>query len=342
MVYDLIILGAGPAGMTASIYASRYKINHLIFGDRVGGQFVDAHIIGNYPGFTSIDGMTLATNFRRHVESYGVKIREEKVGRLSRLGEALVEGFEVITETGEKFLAKSLLLAMGARHRALNVPGEEHYLGRGVSYCSACDAPLFRNKVVAVIGGGNSAITAAIHLSDYASKVYLIHRRDVFDKADPVWLETLDKKEKIVKIMNTQVKEIFGQAGPNQLPENQIHKESRTKSQELRDNVRGLVLSPLWEGQPTLPVEGVFIEIGLLPALSLANQLGVSCEDTGYIKTAGDLSTNVPGVFAAGDLVRQSDVPQFRQIITSSAQGAISVFSTYAFLRKKSPGPDWG
>lgn len=359
MIYDLIILGAGAAGMTSSIYASRYKINHLIFGDKVGGQFVDAHVVENYPGFTSISGFDLTQNFRNHVESYGVKIREEKIGGVEKVEisprsgaetAAVSDGketvgalslaaaadyrlqhpdlrtdtseivFEVKAESGEKIQAKSLILAMGARHRALNIPGEDKFLGRGVSYCSTCDAPLFKNKIVAVVGGGNSAITAAIHLSEFAAQVYLIHRRGEFEKADPVWLDALNQKKNVIKIFNSQVKELFGDKF-----------------------LTGLRLLKSAEGkEETLPVEGVFIEIGLVPAASLANQIGVAVDVQGYISAQGDLATNVLGVYAAGDVVKQSDVPQLRQMVTSAGQGAIAAHGIYSFLNQQKPAPDWG
>lgn len=370
MIYDLVILGAGAAGMGASIYASRFKINHLIFGAKVGGQFVDAHIIENYPGYTSITGADLTQKFRDHVESYGVKIREEKVGGIKMVGPTqlvsdsvkdLLKGsslpqtagpadgssrptsslafrsldgtpsavatrqdifptvFELSTEGGEKVETKSIILAMGAQHRALNIPGEQHFLGRGVSYCSTCDAPLFRGKVVAVVGGGNSAVTAAIHLSEFASKVYLIHRGSEFSKVEPVWLEALSKKTNITKIMNAKVVGLSGD-------------KSLTSLRYLKEG----------EEEKDLPVEGIFIEVGLMPAAGLANQIGVTVDPQGYIVTRGDMATNVSGVFAAGDLVKQSDVPQLRQMITSAAQGAIAASSVYFYLHKKAPGPNWG
>lgn len=349
--------------MTASIYASRYKINHLIFGDKLGGQFVDAHLIENYPGFASVDGLTLMTKFREHVESYGVKVREEKIGEVVKVVNnegrprsgvetaAISDGketvgalslahaagyrmqhpelrtpssapplFELKTDSGEKIFSKTLILAMGARHRALNIPGEEKFLGRGVSYCSTCDAPLFRGKVVAVVGGGNSAVTAALHLSEFAQKVYVIHRREVFDKADPVWIDSLNQKTNVEKIFNSQVKEIFGDG-----------------------LVKGVKYLEAGQAEPKdLGLDGVFIEIGLVPAASLANQLGVAVDKDNYLLASGDLETNVEGVFAAGDLAKQSDVPQLRQIVTSAGQGAIAAASVYGFLNKKQPAPSWG
>lgn len=310
--------------MTASIYASRYKINHLIFGDKPGGQFVDAHVIENYPGFTSVDGLTLMAKFREHVESYGLKIREEKVGELRKVesGVGITEPvFEVKMESGEKILTKTLILTMGARHRALNVPGEEHFLGGGVSYCATCDAPLFKGKTVAVVGGGNSAVTAAIHVAEFADKVYILHRGEQFDKADPVWIDALNKKQNVEKIFGAQVKEIFGEKLVAGL-------KYKIKSTELQAEA--------------LAVQGVFVEIGLVPAISLANQIGVATDDLGYLLASGDLATNVAGVFAAGDLVKQADVPQLRQIVTSAGQGAIAAASVYSYLNQKKPAPDWG
>lgn len=335
--------------MTASIYASRYKINHLIFGDVVGGQFVDAHVVENYPGFTSISGYDLTVNFRNHVESYGLKIREEKIGGITRMeardvqhslkeftndlpdrwspstlinAQSLASGiiFEVKVETGEKIQTKSLILAMGARHRALNIPGEDKFLGRGVSYCATCDAPLFKDKVVAVVGGGNSAVTAALHVSEFARQVYLIHRRGEFDKADPIWLDSLSQKKNVIKILNVQAKELRGEG----------------LLKELEYVVNGTT------DRQVLAVDGVFIEIGLVPAASLANQLGVEVDSQGYISARGDLTTNVKGVFAAGDVVKQSDVPQLRQMVTSAGQGAIAAAAVYAFLNQQKPAPDWG
>lgn len=350
--------------MTASIYASRYKINHLVFGSKVGGQFVDAHIIENYPGFTSITGADLTQNFRNHVASYGVTIREEKIGGIKIVGPRpdaemaadlgsdsvkeslkgssivsqtmaspqrplLTESsptenseslFELSTEGGENVQTRSLILAMGAQHRGLNIPGEDKFLGRGVSYCSTCDAPLFRGKVVAVVGGGNSAVTAAIHLSEFASQVYLIHRQGKFNKAEPMWLEALEKIKNVEKIFNSQVKELVGDTVLKELK----YFKSDTKEEKV------------------LPVSGIFIEVGLIPAASLANQIGITIDPLGYILTKGDMSTNVGGVFAAGDLAKQSDVPQLRQMITSAAQGAIAATSTYSYLHKKAPGPSWG
>ena len=153
MIYDTIILGAGASGMASSIYLSRYRLNHLIFGEVPGGQFLDAVAVENYPGFISIPGAELVNAFKEHVESYGIKIRPERVGEVRKAKEI----FEVKTAKGEILQSKTVVLALGARHRTLNIPGEDEFLGKGVSYCTACDAPLFKGKDVMVVGGGDSA-----------------------------------------------------------------------------------------------------------------------------------------------------------------------------------------
>lgn len=204
-MYDSIIIGSGTAGLTASIYLSRYKLSHLIFGELPGGQGLTAHIVENYPGFTSIPGPELMQKFIDHAKSYGVEIMAKKIVGIVGFGGD--KGFGVKTDNGEEFEAKTLILAMGATHRALNVPGEEKYLGHGVSYCATCDAPLYKGKTVAVVGGGDSAITGALHLAEYCPKVYVIHRRGEF-RAEPAWVEKLNSKINIEKIMNNSLAEI--------------------------------------------------------------------------------------------------------------------------------------
>lgn len=312
-MYDLIVLGAGCAGMTASIYAARYKLNHLIFGKVPGGQIVDAHVVENYPGFASIGGLALTKKFREQVESYGTRISEEKIISLKKFP----DGFEVESEKGESFKSRTLILAMGARHRALNVPGEKNFLGKGVSYCTTCDAPLFKGRAVVVVGGGDSAVTAALHLASFASKVYLIHRRGEF-RAEPAWLEKLKAEEKIELVLKRQIRSIEGEKF-----------------------VESIVLSEPFQGEIRLKVEGVFIEIGVVPAASLVTRIGVEVDDKGYIKIGPDMATNVPGVYAAGDIAYQLGSLHFRQIITSAAQGALAAASVYQYLTKKPPAPSW-
>lgn len=333
-MYDSIIIGSGAAGLTASIYLSRYKLSHLIFGELPGGQGLTAHIVENYPGFISIPGPELMQKFVEHAKSYGVTIMAKKIvgidppsshfGRLRRpslgtsVGAGGIRRFKVKTDSGEEYEAKSLILAMGATHRALNVPGEEKFLGKGVSYCATCDAPLYKGKTVAVVGGGNSAITGALHLSEYCPKVYLIHRRGEF-RAEPAWIEKLNSKTNIEKLFNNSIGEIKGTG-----------------------KVTSIVLSIPYNSQTELYVDGVFIEIGQLPAASLVAPLKVKLTDQGYIEIRPDMSTNISGVFSAGDLSFLPGSIPFRQFITSASDGARAAAAVFQYLNKNVPAPTWG
>ncbi len=238
--------------------------------------------------------------------------------------------YEVATKTGKTYQAKTLILAMGARHRALNVPGEEVFLGRGVSYCATCDAPLYKGKTVAVVGGGDSALTAAILLAEYAVKVYLIHRGLEY-RGEPVWVEQLRAKGNVVEVLGNEIVKILGK-GENG---NQVIGQSGNR-------VGGVELKNEFQGNKTITVDGVFVEVGLIPAASLVNALGVAVTADGSVQITADGRTNVPGIFGAGDLCRIPDTLALRQIITSAAQGALAAASSYQYLHKKGVNPSWG
>lgn len=316
MTYDTIIIGAGAAGMTASIYCSRYKLDHLIFGEVIGGQFIDAVVIENYPGFISISGPDLARAFKEQVESYRVKIRREKVKTAQKEGDPrLPDGqvFVIATERGDSFRSRSLILATGRRHHRLDIPGEEKFSGKGVSYCATCDVPLFKGKAVAVIGGGNSALTAAIHAAAFAKKVYLIHRRDQY-RAEPIWIERMKATKNIEEVLSRQVREIRGEKA-----------------------VENVVLDKPYEGKKTLKVRGVFIEVGFEPVSGLAKILGVKLDERGCIKIKADHSTNVPGVFAAGDITHLPGGVSLNQIVNSTGEGAGAAAAAYQYLCQLEP-----
>jgi len=313
-MYDLIIVGAGAAGLAASIYASRYKISHLIFGETLGGQGMLAGTVENYPGYVSISGPELMKNFVNQVKHYGVEIKQEKVGGLAKIE----NGFEVKTDK-EKYQAKTLILAMGASFRHLNIPGEDKFLGRGVSYCTTCDIPLFRDKVVAIIGGGDSAVTGAIHASAFAKKVYIIHRRNEY-RAEPVWVEKLKQSKNIEEILSTQITQISG-----------------------GEKVESISLDKPYQGSQILKVDGVFIEVGQVPSSVLVGQLGVELDERSYIKVNPGMVTNIAGVFAAGDLAAIQGGILFRQFITAASDGARAAASVYQYLHKgQAPTPSWG
>jgi len=310
---DLAIIGAGVAGMTASIYASRYKIDHLIFSETPGGQGMLASKVENYPGFVSIDGPSLMQNFIKQVESYGMKIIQRQIDKLAKIE----GGFEAAAEK-EKWQAKALILAMGASFKHLGIPGEEELIGRGVSFCSTCDAPLFRDKVVAVVGGGDSAVTGAIHAASFAKKVFIIHRRDEY-RAEPTWVERLKQSPKIEQILSNEVRQIKG-----------------------TQKVEEIVLKTPYQGKSSLEVDGVFIEIGQVPASSLAKELGVRVDKRGYVMVKPAMETNIPGVFAAGDLSVIPGETFFRQFVTAASDGARAAASVYQYLHQgKTPTPSW-
>lgn len=310
---DLIIIGSGVAGMSASIYASRYKLEHLLFGETPGGQGILAGKVENYPGYVLIPGPELMQKFVEQVGHYGVEIKQEGVRGLSKREEL----FEVKTEQSV-YQAKTLILAMGANFRHLNIPGEEKLMGKGVSYCTHCDAPLFKDKIVAVVGGGDAAVTGALHAAEFAQKVYLIHRRDEF-RAEPAWVDKLKQNPKIEQVLSTQITQILG-----------------------TEKVESISLDKPYQGSATLKVEGVFIEIGQVPSSTLAGQLGVEVDEQGYIKVKPSMATNVPGVFAAGDLAAIEGGIHFRQFITAASDGARAAASVYQFLQGKAPTPSWG
>ena len=301
-IYDLIIIGAGPAGLAASIYASRYKIGHFVIGKEPGGQAVEAHNIENWPGTISISGFELTQKMREHAEKLGGKIIMDSVSNIAK-GQ---ETFSITTHTAQ-YQARNVILALGMEYKKLSIPGEEEFKGKGVSYCPTCDAAFFQNKIVAVAGGGNSAASAAQLLSKYASKVFVIYRGEKL-KVDPVYLENFAKNEKIEIVYNTNINEIKGDK-----------------------TVEKIILDEEHDGRSELEVQGVFIEIGSEPGVELAKQLDMTTDEQGFVIVNPDQSTNVEGAYASGDATTGSN--KMRQIITASAEGAIAAASVYKRLQ---------
>lgn len=302
--YDLIVIGSGPAGLAASIYASRYKLEHLLFGAENGGQMNEIHEIENWPGDVRVFGKDLIARFTAHAESYGVKICRESVGSIRKTRDV----FEVETAQG-KYQARVLVLAMGARYRRMNIPGEKEFTGKGVSYCATCDAMFFRDKTVCVVGGGNSAAVVALELLDFASRIYLIHREEKL-AVEPVWLDRIYANPKIEVLKDNDIIEIRG-----------------------GNKVEKVILEKPVDDKTFLDVDGVFIEVGTEPGVQLAQKLGVAIDEGGYIQVGVDMATNVPGVFAAGDITTGSN--KFRQVLTATAEGAIAANSAYKMLKLK-------
>jgi thioredoxin reductase (NADPH) len=304
-IYDSIIIGAGPAGLSASLYASRYKLDHLIFGVESGGQMNEIYAIENWPGDISVSGKELIERMTMHVENYGVKVQHESIISIKKTEDNLFEIESPLATYG----AKSLILAMGAQYRKMNIPGEKEFIGKGVSYCATCDAMFFRDKIVAVAGGGNSAAVVALELRDFAGKIYLIHREGKLS-AEPVLMDKIKNEKKIEIIDNNDILEIKGS-----------------------EKVEKIILDKPYNDKTYLDVDGVFIEVGTEPGVQLARKLGIETDDQDYIKVKEDMSTNIPGVFAAGDITTGSN--KFRQVLVAAAEGAIAANGAYKFVKLK-------
>ena len=291
--------------MASSIYASRYKINHLVIGSVFGGSLAKAHKIENWPGEKSISGSDLVLKFYEHAKSLGVKVIEEEVVEISKDNEVFI----VKTNLNKTYQSKAILIALGTKHRKLNVPGEEEFLGKGVSYCAVCDGAFFKNKTVAVIGGSNSAAMAAEMLSEYTEKTYLIYRKGLM-RCEPVILERLEKNPKIEIIYNTNVTKVTGD-----------------KKVEL------IEIDNKYNNSGKIKLEGLFIEVGAVPFVDLVKELGIEIDKSGRIIIDASGAANVSGVYAAGDITNGSN--GLCQIVTAISEGAIATTSIYQYLKNK-------
>jgi thioredoxin reductase (NADPH) len=292
---DLTIVGGGPAGLTAAIYAVRSGLKTaLVEADALGGQVATTPIVENYPGFTQVGGKTLVDIMVNHALEYVQIFQGEKVI-------AIKPGtpHEVQT-TRRRFLTKTILLATGANHRRLGVPGEARLSGRGVSYCATCDGPLFRDKKVIMVGGGNSAVTEALHLYHMGVDVTLVHRRDKL-RAQEFLVKNL-KEAGIPVLWNTEVKDILG--------------DERVSAVELFNNQTNET--------STVPMDGVFLSIGYTPAVELAKEIGVELTEEGYIARDAKHRTNIPGIYAAGDVEGG-----YKQIVTATGMGAEAAMTIF-------------
>ena len=302
--YPLVIIGAGPAGLSASIYASRYGVENLVIGSILGGQISETHLIDNYPGIEDLTGFEFAQKLGHHAQKYGTEILPKIVEAISKTE----EGFAIKLVGGEKINTRAVLLATGTKRRKLNIPGEAEFTGKGVSSCATCDGFFYKNKTVAVVGGSDSAAGAAVYLADIAAKVYLVYRKDKL-RAEPYWVGLIEQNPKIEVIYNTNVIEITGEA-----------------------KVEKIKLDKMPQDKEYLAVDGLFIEAGSDPNIDFAKNLDVAVDAGGYVKIQADCATSLSGVWAAGDITDGSD--KFRQVITAAAEGAIAARSIYNYLKR--------
>lgn len=300
-MYDIGIIGGGTAGMTAAIYGQRAgKRTIIIEGENFGGQITSSPNVENYPGIASVSGSEFSMNLLDQAMKLGAETVVERVTGIED-----EDGIKVIETTGKAYPCRSVILATGVAHRHLAVPGEERLTGAGVSYCATCDGMFFRGREVAVVGGGSTALQDAEFLSNYCSKVYLIHRRDEF-RGESNIVKRLEGKENIEFILNTVVKEING-----------------------KDMVESLtLLNRKNAGKTELPVAGVFIAVGQIPQNDIFAET-VRLDGDGFILAAEDCVTSHPGIFAAGDC-RTKEV---RQLTTAAADGAVAALAACKYIQ---------
>lgn len=300
-IYDLAILGAGPAGICAAIYATRGKLNTLWLEKKFvqGGQIVDTYEVDNYPGLPGITGLDLGETMVNHAKKLGIKPKREPVLSIEE-----EDGLKVIRTKKNRYMAKAVILACGASHRQLGIPGEEELSGMGVSYCATCDGAFFQDGTVAVVGGGNVAVEDAILLSRTCKKVYLVHRRDEL-RADKVLQDKLFKCANVEMVWDSVPTVI---EGTDKVEDIKVH---NVKTDE----------------EKTIAVDGVFIAVGILPNTEKFKGL-VDLDESGYIIAGEDGATSTPGIFAAGDIRTKN----LRQVVTAVADGANAVASVQRYL----------
>lgn len=299
-IYDVVIIGSGPAGLTAAIYAKRAELETIVIEKEIasGGQVLNTYEVDNYPGLPGINGYDLGMKFREHADKLGAEFVTDDVVRVEKAADL----FTVVCEEAG-YTTRTVIIATGASHRKLAVPGEEELTGMGVSYCATCDGAFFRNRVTAVTGGGDVAIEDAIFLSRLCKKVYLIHRRDELRGAKTLQTQ-LFSLENVEVVWDTVIEKING--------------EEQVESITIK-NVKT-------ESTEDLPVDGVFIAVGINPQSNAFD--GLVDMDHGYIKAGEDCETSVPGIFAAGDVRTK----QLRQVSTAVADGANAITSVERYL----------
>jgi thioredoxin reductase (NADPH) len=303
-LYDVIIIGGGPAGLTAALYTSRNKHSTLLIEKGlIGGNINEAEKVDNYPGFPKgIGGMELTALMHEQALLYGTEVVNDEVTYVN-----IEDNTRTVKTTQGDYSAKALIITGGSERQKLNVPGEKEFSGKGVSYCATCDGPFFRDKRVAVVGGGNAALYEALHIAKFASNVSIIHRRDQL-RATPVVQDKVFAEPKINVIWNSVVKEVQGEIFVNKL-----------KLADVKNNKESF-----------LEIDGVFVAIGLVPNTSYLKNI-VPLNDKGYIIVNNKMETGVPGIYAAGD-IRQNSI---RQVIAAAGDGAVAAISAANYIENQ-------
>lgn len=331
-VYDVAIIGSGPAGLTAGVYTSRANLKTVIIGGRLwGGQPMTTTMVENFPGWPEgIMGPELIKRIRSQAENYGAEVLEVNLEK----EDFSKSPFELLTDDGKKIFAKTVIIATGADTRWLSVPGEKEKIGHGVASCATCDAGFYRGKNVIVVGGGDVAMEDALALAKFADKVFIVHRREQF-RASEIMQERTLGNPKITFVLDTKITEVIGGAKVEKVkletskPDFIITENDKVEKKVSPEELDGALIEKdenriLWE----LPIDGVFVAIGRTPN-SVPFQ-DIEKDESGYIKTTNFVRTNIPGIFAAGDVID----PTYKQSITAAGFGAMAALEADRFLRE--------
>ncbi len=294
MKYDVIIVGSGSAGLPAGMYASRYKLKNIVIGAQAGGALATSHKVENFPGTISASGKEIMDNFAEHAKVSGSELLQDTVSEIQKTE----DGFLVKT-TNKELESKYVILATGNTYRKLGVPGEEEFLGKGVSYCATCDGMFFKDRDIVLVGGGNTALTEALYLSEIANTVYVVHRRDTF-RAENIWVEQAQKKENIEFVLNEEVDHLEGSL----FLEKVVLKSGRE-----------------------LAADGFFVAIGSDPSIELVKDMNPDMDKEGCLIVDKRQETSIKGLYAAGDVTTNSN--KFKQTIMSAAEGCLAADSIH-------------
>ncbi len=298
-MYDVAIIGGGVSGYGAALYAGRFRMKTVVIATMPGGAVINTNDIANYPGFNQISGLDLFSKIEAHAKEYDIEIINDTVTKVNKNGSCFQ-----LQLSGKTIAAKSIIIATGSKWRKLNIPGEEKFASKGVHYCALCDGPFYKDKIIGIVGGSDSAVKEAHLLSEFAKKVYIIYRGDKL-RAEPITIERAMKNDKIEIIYKTNITEIKGDQFVNEV-----------------------VFDTPCHGSTDFKLDGLFIAIGHIPLSSFAKGLGVELNGKGEIVIDREAKTNIDGVFAAGDVVSTT----FKQAITGVAEGVTAAYSAYHYV----------
>ena len=303
-VFDIAIVGSGVVGYGTAVYAGRFNMKTAVIGDTPGGVITTTDVVENYPGFIRLTGIELAEELKKHALDYKPEMITDKVTDVQKMENGL---FELTTSEGKKVVSKTVVFATGTKWKKLGIPGEAEYANKGVHYCALCDGAFYKEKIVAVIGGSDSAAKDALVMTQWAKKVYIIYRGEKI-RAEPVNYDRVMANKKIEIIYDINVKEIKGEKFVNRV-----------------------VLDKPYNGSTDFKVDAIFVAIGHIALSELAVKLGVKVDAKGEIITDRDAKTNVPGIYAAGDVTNI----RFKQAITGVADGVQAAYSAYEYINEK-------